>query len=1301
MDIELNLPAPIRIMLDHARQALADFYASADAGKGMAAIDAHLDLLADPAFHSVDGQAQGCLLGAAGNAFLARYQWLSGDMNDLEHAQNLLDGAVARLGNDLVRHDWLQDIRCTALSALFEATGDRAHLDAALTIARARLARLPVDASDRIDALDSYAGLLADDAEQDGTVDAYATAINAVAEAIRATPQDAPERPRRLSRLAHLYSVRHHCPPDGAGPDPANLESAVLHYRQAMEALPSAAMELPLYGCNLAAVLLDRHSALGNEGDLDEAAALLQTALATVDPGVPHWSAILRNLGYVLLARFELRGSDADLECALDLHRRLADAPGRSVPERAKDADDLGRVLLTRYERRGDATNLDEAIVCHRQALADAGPQFAPTVLTGLGLALRLSYLHRGDARDLADAIACLEQAATRHPGPAAHVWNNLGLALTDHCILGGDSGDLARAIDCHRRALESTPPTAQDYAAYLSNLGVALLRRHEADGHRDDLVEAVAAFEATLGMTPEASPWRPGRAANLGGALLDQYALGRDPELLARAIDLCRSALEAAAADASNIPLYASSLATAYHTRYELSGSLDDLDACLALRQRAVDAVPPGAGDRAVWQNNLAIALIQHYERRAVGESLDRAIALWEDCTGERFYLPARALGAVPAARDVPVHDPRARMVRTAQVDLPVWLMNLGLGLRERYLRDEDDADLTRAVETLERAAALARDATSYDPLLALGICLMDAYQAHREAARLYAAVAAFERALDSAGGRALIRDDHLRGSLGLALLKRFELTGEDADRRRGEALLRDLCAGAASGSPPLVLNMLQSWGHWAFARGEWAIAGEAYVGAWQASERLFAGQARRHDRESWLRETQGLAARLAFALARVGDLDGALRALEQGAARLVTEALRRTSGDSPGRAWPTAAQGQLARPTRRDERWVYLATTAAGSLALVVASDGLTALWSDFTEGELVDILVGSGRSGPAMGYARSMLLDATALRDRLPEILGRLGARLIGEVAAHLRQCGTRHLVLLPLGRLALLPLAASTYPGPTDPRCLLDALAVTWAPTAETLLSARARLSSADRSETFLGIGATLCSARPLPASREEIRGAAAWFPEATCITDPSEIGESLGEQLGRAAYLHFACHGEFDLNEPLDSFLALSDTQALTLREILDGDVRPRRARLVVLSACRTAVNDFHRLPDEAVGFPSALLQGDVAGVIGTLWPTEDCATAKLMLAFYRYLRGARLAPAEALRRAQCWLRHASAEQLGVAAYYQGLFDASRQRDAESYRRMRHYRACPKETPFQNPYYWAGFVFYGA
>jgi CHAT domain-containing protein len=126
---------------------------------------------------------------------------------------------------------------------------------------------------------------------------------------------------------------------------------------------------------------------------------------------------------------------------------------------------------------------------------------------------------------------------------------------------------------------------------------------------------------------------------------------------------------------------------------------------------------------------------------------------------------------------------------------------------------------------------------------------------------------------------------------------------------------------------------------------------------------------------------------------------------------------------------------------------------------------------------------------------------------------------------------------------------------------------------------------------------------------------------------------------------KGTYLHFACHGTFEPLGPLASRVELSKAERLELRDFLDGSASGLTARLAVLSACQAAISDLQALPDEFIGLASGLIQAGVPGVAGTLWSVADLSTALLVVKFYElYFTGKSMSPAEALRRAQLWLR---------------------------------------------------------
>ena len=182
-------------------------------------------------------------------------------------------------------------------------------------------------------------------------------------------------------------------------------------------------------------------------------------------------------------------------------------------------------------------------------------------------------------------------------------------------------------------------------------------------------------------------------------------------------------------------------------------------------------------------------------------------------------------------------------------------------------------------------------------------------------------------------------------------------------------------------------------------------------------------------------------------------------------------------------------------------------------------------------------------------------------------------------------------------------------------------------------------------------------------------------------------------ERLLTTLGRCSHLHLACHGEFRADDPLGSRLLLADGD-LSLRRMQRVD-RPAELSLLVLSACESAQSDTEVLPDELIGLPTAFLQLGARAVVGALWPIPDLPTSLLMGRFYRHLADDEVAPAEALRRAQNWLRAGDRRRAGG-----GPRRRRRPVRARAAGVIRGHFA-PEDRPFAAPSVWAAFVSFGA
>jgi CHAT domain-containing protein len=117
-----------------------------------------------------------------------------------------------------------------------------------------------------------------------------------------------------------------------------------------------------------------------------------------------------------------------------------------------------------------------------------------------------------------------------------------------------------------------------------------------------------------------------------------------------------------------------------------------------------------------------------------------------------------------------------------------------------------------------------------------------------------------------------------------------------------------------------------------------------------------------------------------------------------------------------------------------------------------------------------------------------------------------------------------------------------------------------------------------------------------------------------------------------------SYIHFATHGEFDADKPLNSAILLAmDAESdgkLTVDKLysmkLDAD-------LITLSACETGLSKIAN-GDDLVGLTRGFLYAGSSSIVASLWKVDDLATAQLMTRFYKEMD--RTDKREALRTAQ-------------------------------------------------------------
>ena len=483
---------------------------------------------------------------------------------------------------------------------------------------------------------------------------------------------------------------------------------------------------------------------------------------------------------------------------------------------------------------------------------------------------------------------------------------------------------------------------------------------------------------------------------------------------------------------------------------------------------------------------------------------------------------------------------------------------------------------------------------------------------------------------------------------------------------KRRYPGIIGRPVASSSEVSPESTPSVAQDWARRAGRKGNWAEASQAWDYALRAMQVLFHGQTARGHQEIFLRGLDTVPVEAAQAAARAGDPVTAVVALERGRTMLLSESLSRELADIdemeregyPGEAArfrrAAAVVGRLQAETAAMTRGLFGVAENTGfrlsqlhaargeyhaAVAAIQALPGHDGFLRPVSYEDIkrasratpIVYLVPARREGMALrvtpdGDPLVMLLpglrnvtvdvwvskfvtayrgraaDARAWSEQLDETCRYLGAAVLGPCF----DSGliTDKAVLVPTGRLALLPLHAAWRHDDTAPngrRYALDQALLTYAPSAQAVAAAQTRASRAQADSVLAVADPAPVTVPPLPGTVAEAVAAMRFFPAGRFLSGMAATREAVLALLPGLQVHHFACHAKADTASPLDSALLLANNEHLSISDIMKLTLP--HPRLSFLSACETAVIG-EQLPEEVIGLHTALMQVGVPGVVG-------------------------------------------------------------------------------------------------
>ncbi|KAG1830277.1 TPR-like protein [Suillus subalutaceus] len=936
---------------------------------------------------------------------------------------------------------------------------------------------------------------------------------------------------------------------------------------------------------NLAISLQSRFKQRGIMSDLDEAIELHRAALLLRPPGHSDRSMSLNNLASSLRSRFEQRGIMSDLDEAIELHRAalLLYPPGHSL--RSMSLNNLANSLQSRFEQRGVQSDLDEAIELHRAALLlrPPGHSLRSSSLNNLALSLRSRFEQRGIMSDLDEAIELHRAALLLYPpghSDRSMSLNNLALSLRSRFEQRGIMSDLDEAIELHRAALLLYPPGHSDRSMSLNNLANSLQSRFEQRGIMSDLDEAIELHRAALLLYPPGHSLRSMSLNNLASSLQSRFEQRGIMSDLDEAIELHRAALLLYPPGHSLRSMSLNNLANSLQSRFEQRGIMSDLDEAIELHRAALLLYPPGHSDRSMSLNNLALSLRSRFEQRGIMSDLDEAIELHR-----------AALLLYP-----PGHSDRS-----------MSLNNLANSLRSRFEQRGIMSDLDEAIE-LHRAALLLRPPGHSDRSMSLN-------------------------------------------NLANSLRSRFEQRGVQSDLDEAFSLYLQLsCLSNAASRTDL--SVAKSWAASAdtlnhdsallayktalkfldqhvalFVRHGALMTAVELV---EQGRAVFWTQLARFSTpldELSVSSNTGTALaeefkRLSFRLHNVfdqstGDQSPQIRQLTMQWDDVVSR-IRMLHGFSRFLLPPLFSDLQKAA---EDGPVIVLNASQYGCDALIIHStEDPVHVSLDTTQAEVSEL---SSEFQSLAGVFGSSDRQYTLVR-----ILRKLWDHVVQPIIQSLEKskipprsriwwCPTAEFTLLPIH-------AAGPYEEKKDN--LSDIYISSYTPTLATLIRARKQVSRDPSSQHFVAIGQAnpdrgkglRCVAPELAIVAKRVEPVVSSF---TSLEDSDATVQGALDALNHNQWLHLACHGMPNRQQPFESSFAMRDGP-LMIKDIIRSNWQ--NSEFAFLSACHTTVGD-EKSPDESIHLAAAMQFCGFRSVIGSMWSVDDEVARQVASVFYRKL----------------------------------------------------------------------------
>ncbi|MFF4575681.1 hypothetical protein [Streptomyces sp. NPDC001410] len=578
-------------------------------------------------------------------------------------------------------------------------------------------------------------------------------------------------------------------------------------------------------------------------------------------------------------------------------------------PTIASASLDEGRQRFDQWRAQRNPEALDGAITAWQRGLACLAVEDEryAGARNDLGMAFHARYQEFGRIADLETAIDMLGDlaaAVVRTSPNRGPILSNLASALYSRYHLRGAADDLSRSRELTERAVRQASISRAERANYyllLCQVMCSLFVVGEG-GSYESCLEALDQAER---LSAERGHRERLRALRVH-LHMEQYRLTGQQEYLARARAELPDVWDLSGVADWDLPELLILAGDVLSELYELMGRQSVMASARRLIRQALSLVPAGSSQFSAAQQATGWALIREYERAGDISVLEEALTLFRESAVASASAAAEAdarsqLGYGLLLRWLRRRE-RSDLVESVRqcrraIELPKQSTaaqhHLGLGLLELFRIDHRRSTIDAAVHHMEEAVRTCHRVTTRTLVLhSLGVSLLNRHRRFPSRTDLSRAIEALEDSLAQANAESPMWPA-TAAMLADALRERYTVAPAAELKDRIDDLYRRAAEASTRGELPAALSIWRARADWSASTGNWAVAAAAYHATTDIGRRLSLTQWTRQDKESWIRDLQGVGARGAYAMIHAGQEADAVLVLELSSAVLLSEAL------------------------------------------------------------------------------------------------------------------------------------------------------------------------------------------------------------------------------------------------------------------------------------------------------------------------------------------------------------------------------------------------------------------------